>query len=69
MKWITILAFVVTAAAQERTFVFTSNAKVEFEGKLVTGANGLDVGDRVMVKLLRLDVERGFIDFGREGKR
>jgi hypothetical protein len=38
MKWITILAFVVTAAAQERTFVFTSNAKVEFEGRLVTGA-------------------------------
>src|ERR1700681_269947 len=37
MKWITILAFVVTAAAQERTFVLT-NAKMEFEGKLVTGA-------------------------------
>ena len=38
MKWITILAFVVTAAAQERTFVITGNAKVEMEGKVVTGA-------------------------------
>lgn len=44
MKWITILAFAVTAAAQETTFV-TTNGKVafegrvfEFEGKTVTGA-------------------------------
>jgi hypothetical protein len=38
MKWIIILAFAVTAAAQERVFVFASEAKFEFEGKLVTGA-------------------------------
>ena len=33
------------------------------EGRVVRGADGLDVGDRVTVKLLRTDVERGFIDF------
>src|SRR5437764_575212 len=38
MKWITILAFTVAAAAQERTFVITSNVMFEVEGKVVTGA-------------------------------
>ena len=33
------------------------------EGKLVHGQNGLDVGDRVRVKLVMIDVLRGFIDF------
>jgi hypothetical protein len=27
------------------------------------GASGMDVGDRVHVKLISTDVERGFIDF------
>ena len=31
------------------------------------GFEGLDVGDRVRVELLGTDVERGFIDFTREG--
>jgi exoribonuclease-2 len=35
------------------------------EGKLVHGADGLDVGDRVQVKLIATDVERGYIDFAR----
>jgi exoribonuclease-2 len=35
------------------------------EGKLVRGADGLDVADRVRVTLLATDVEKGFIDFGR----
>jgi exoribonuclease-2 len=35
------------------------------EGKLIQGFEGLDVGDRVRVKLIRTDVERGFIDFAR----
>src|SRR5450830_193540 len=33
------------------------------EGKLVSGANGLKVGDKVHVKLVATNVERGFIDF------
>jgi len=38
------------------------------EGKLVRGSEGLDVGDRVRVALVRADVERGFIDFARSGE-
>lgn len=33
------------------------------EGRIVHGYEGLDVGARVRVQLLRTDVERGFIDF------
>jgi exoribonuclease-2 len=33
------------------------------EGKVVDGFEGLDVGDRVRVELVRTDIERGFIDF------
>jgi exoribonuclease-2 len=36
------------------------------EGKLVEGEGGLDVGDRLRVRLLSADPERGFIDFARE---
>ncbi|MBV9620708.1 MAG: RNB domain-containing ribonuclease, partial [Gammaproteobacteria bacterium] len=35
------------------------------EGRLVRGAEGVDVGDAVRVQLLHTDVARGFIDFGR----
>lgn len=34
------------------------------EGMLVGGGDGLQVGDKVRVKLLSTDVEHGFIDFG-----
>ena len=36
------------------------------DGKLVKGEKGLDVGDRVKVKLLSVDIDRGFIDFARQ---
>jgi exoribonuclease-2 len=39
------------------------------EGKLIRGVEGLDVGDRVRVELRGTDVERGFIDFVRAGRR
>ena len=58
---------IVTGAAEKGTWVRISHPSAE--GKLVTGARGLDVGDHVQVRLLRLDIERGFIDFAREGKR
>jgi len=35
------------------------------EGKLVQGGHGLDVGDKVRVKLITLNVEQGFIDFAK----
>jgi VacB/RNase II family 3'-5' exoribonuclease len=35
------------------------------EGRVVRGERGMDVGDRVRLKLLATDAERGFIDFGR----
>ena len=35
------------------------------EGRVVRGERGMDVGDRVRLKLLDTDPERGFIDFGR----
>ena len=37
------------------------------EGKLVHGWEGLEVGDKLRVKLISTDVERGFIDFVRTG--
>lgn len=33
------------------------------EGRVVRGEERLDVGDKVRVKLLSTNVERGFIDF------
>jgi exoribonuclease-2 len=58
---------IVTGAADKGTWVRITHPAAE--GKLVNGFKGLDVGDRVKVKLLHIDVERGFIDFGREGVR
>jgi VacB/RNase II family 3'-5' exoribonuclease len=54
---------IVTGASSKGTWVRILEPPVE--GKLVRGSQGLDVGDRVRVTLLAVDVERGFIDFGR----
>lgn len=54
---------IVTGAADKGTWVRISSPSVE--GKVVKGFQGLDVGDRCQVKLLRTDVEHGFIDFER----
>ncbi len=45
--------------------VFVRILEPPVEGRLMRGEHGLDVGDRVQVKLLSTDAERGFIDFGR----
>jgi exoribonuclease-2 len=51
----------VTGASPKGTWVRLSRPAVE--GRIVHGFQGLDVGDRVIVKLEHTDVERGFIDF------
>jgi exoribonuclease-2 len=56
---------VVTGVKQKGTFVKLNAPPVE--GKVVEGARGLDVGDRVRVRLLSVDARRGFIDFARAG--
>ena len=56
---------IVTGASDKGTWVRTSSPTTE--GRLVQGYNGLDVGDRIHVELLRVDAERGFIDFGSAG--
>ncbi|HXO19181.1 MAG TPA: RNB domain-containing ribonuclease, partial [Thermoanaerobaculia bacterium] len=53
----------VTGASDKGTWVRLLHPPVE--GKLVHGESGLDVGDRVRVKLVSTDVERGFIDLVR----
>jgi exoribonuclease-2 len=56
---------VVTGVKEKGTFVKLNAPPVE--GKVVEGARGLDVGDRVRVRLLSVDARRGFIDFARAG--
>ena len=54
---------IVTGASDKGTWVRIPHPAVE--GRVVKGAEGLDVGDRTRVSLIRVDVERGFIDFAR----
>ncbi|HVU45747.1 MAG TPA: RNB domain-containing ribonuclease [Terracidiphilus sp.] len=52
---------IVTGVNQYGTFVRALNPHVE--GMLVQGGKGLDVGDKVTVRLVNTDPERGHIDF------
>lgn len=52
---------IVTGASEKGTWVRL--LEVPVEGKLVKGHAGLDVGQRVRVQLVFVDVERGYIDF------
>ena len=52
---------IVTGVNQYGTFVRTLDPHVD--GMLVHGGKGLDVGDKVTVKLISTDPQRGFIDF------
>jgi exoribonuclease-2 len=54
---------IVTGASSKGTWVRVLEPPAE--GRLVQGEQGADVGDRLRVKLLRADVDRGFIDFAR----
>jgi exoribonuclease-2 len=57
---------VVTAASRKGTFARVLRPPVE--GRIVTGAEGLDVGDTVRLTLVRVDAERGHIDFSHKAE-
>ena len=54
---------IVTGVTPRGTFVRVLKPAVE--GLLAQGQQGADVGDRLRVKLIRTDVQRGYIDFAR----
>jgi VacB/RNase II family 3'-5' exoribonuclease len=56
-------AAIVTGASEQGTWVRIAQPLAE--GRLVQGAQGLDVGDAVQVRLVHTDVQLGFIDFAR----
>jgi len=55
----------VTGASYKGTWARLLSLPVE--GKLVHGSEGVDVGDRIRVQLISVDVERGYIDLGQVG--
>lgn len=54
---------IVTGVTSAGTFVRTIAPRVD--GMLVRGQQGVDVGDRLRVQLVRTDPQRGYIDFER----
>ncbi len=57
---------IVTGASEKGTWVRIFHPAVE--GKVVHGEQGLDIGERTRVKLVAVNVERGFIDFVKTGR-
>ena len=51
----------ITGVNERGTWVRLFSPQVE--GKLVRGGQNVDVGDRIRVRLIRVDVFNGFIDF------
>jgi len=54
---------IVTGVTLHGTFVRVLNPAVE--GLLAQGQQGVDVGDRLHVKLIRTDQQQGYIDFAK----
>lgn len=54
---------IVTGVTPKGTFVRVTDPPAE--GRLCQGEQGVDVGDRIAVKLLKADARLGFIDFAR----
>jgi hypothetical protein len=57
---------VVTGASNKGTYVRVVSPPIE--GKLMTPRPGLDVGDRLRVRLSGVNIDRGFIDFQRHSE-
>jgi exoribonuclease-2 len=55
---------IVTGVTLHGTFVRVLKPAVE--GLLAQGQEGADVGDKLRVKLIRTDIQRGYIDFARD---
>jgi exoribonuclease R len=58
---------VVTGASDKGVYVRTFSPPAE--GRVMQGGDGLDVGDKVTVKLIHTDPQRAFIDFAAVGRR
>ena len=58
-----VFAGVVTGASEKGVYVRV--IRPPFEGRVVHGGEGLDVGDKVNVKLIHTDPARAFIDFAK----
>jgi len=56
---------IVTGAAEKGTWARLLT--IPIEGRVVRGFEGLDVGNRIRVELISVDVERGYIDFRKVG--
>ncbi len=56
---------IVTGASPKGTYVRLS--KFPAEGRVTQGAQGIDVGDSVQVRLASVNVDKGFIDFNKVG--
>jgi exoribonuclease-2 len=54
---------IITGASPKGTYVRL--LKFPAEGRVIRGAQGIDVGDKVQVRLTSVDVAQGFIDFER----
>jgi exoribonuclease-2 len=54
---------IVTGVNQGGTFVRLTHPPAE--GRVIRGEGGLDVGDRVRVRLIEVDVAKGYIDFAK----
>jgi len=54
---------VITGASAKGTWVRL--LKLPAEGRIVRGAQGCDVGDKVQVRLCSVDIAKGFVDFER----
>jgi len=56
---------IVTGASDKGTWARLLTIPVE--GRVVRGFEGVDVGDRIRVQLIAVDVEQGYIDFRKIG--